>query len=475
VGAPPLKERAGDRQVTSPKYLNLVDPTPLICSKQIQCEETKPVLTLQARPQLATHCYFLANASKADVLWTRDDFRALCHRMLNGNGDHNFMLCYFDEAKRKAVFPRARLQRASKTIDWAFDTIRGGAKRKTGIGFYPTNDDDESCWGALDFDAHNVDERLGRAYQYAGKAFDLLCREAPALWVIAGTSGQTGGWHIFIFAPFFYPISDWIRLLREVADRIGAPIEKGVCEIFPDHYKGKQKGIRAPGSWNPKDESFGLIAFDGLTPELKAKAKEIKNSSLYATLSSEGRKQPLPNWKASLPNCEVPLFRGEDRQWKKDFAITAPSERNAKLCSLVGTAFWQAAEWVVRENAQLQYDEATPTPEDSLDTHFEEFERLWRGMEREWLGSLSVLEREKFNSLTNDNDREGCRIAHNWQKADDSPDFKIVCESLAARLRCSVPTASSVRNRLCAARILRQTAPYVPHRLAARYEWSANQ
>jgi hypothetical protein len=39
--------------------------------------QAKPILTLQARPQLATQCYFLANARKADVLWTRDDIRAV--------------------------------------------------------------------------------------------------------------------------------------------------------------------------------------------------------------------------------------------------------------------------------------------------------------------------------------------------------------------------------------------------------------
>ncbi|HMF45827.1 MAG TPA: hypothetical protein VKE29_04065 [Candidatus Udaeobacter sp.] len=81
------------------------------------------------------------------------------------------------------------------------------------------------------------------------------------------------------------------------------------------------------------------------------------------------------------------------------------------------------------------------------------------------------LEREKFYVLANDNDREGFRIIHNWSKVTDSRDFKIVCESLAARLAVTVPTASSIRNRLCAAGILRQTARYVPHRLAARYQW----
>src|SRR5438067_539863 len=231
--------------------------------------EPKPMLTLRAMPQLATHCYFVGHRQKASVLWSRDNFRALCHRMLNGNSEHEFMLCFFDEKKGKAKFSKAFTRKASATIDWAFDTICGTEKLKTGIGFYPANGDDESCWGALDFDAHNQDERIGRAYCYAGKAFDLLCREAPDLFLIAGTSGDSGGWHIFIFSNYFYSTAEWSRLLREVADKIGVPIQKGVCEIFPGDNRGLKYGIRAPGSWNPKDDSFGSIAFDSVTPTLR--------------------------------------------------------------------------------------------------------------------------------------------------------------------------------------------------------------
>jgi len=56
-------------------------------------------------------------------------------------------------------------------------------------------------------------------------------------------------------------------------------------------------------------------------------------------------------------------------------------------------------------------------------------------------------------------DREAFRIIHNWSKADTSSfDFKIVCESLAERLAVTTPTASSIRNRLCVAGTMRQTA-----------------
>src|SRR5260370_21801904 len=133
----------------------------------------KPVLSLHLA-QLETNCYFVAHGRKATVLWARYDYRALCHRMHNGNPDHEFLICYRD-AQDKARFSKAFKAKLSARIDWAFDTMSGTAKVKTGIGFYPCNADGESCWGALDFDAH-ADDRAARhrAYAYAGRAFDLF-------------------------------------------------------------------------------------------------------------------------------------------------------------------------------------------------------------------------------------------------------------------------------------------------------------
>jgi hypothetical protein len=161
-----------------------------------------PVLSLSPTNELATHCFFVAHQQKADVLWTRDDYRTLCKRMLNGNSEHDFLMCYRDKMG-DAKFSKARNAKASKRIDWAFDSICGtGSDSKTGIGFYPSNFDSESCWGALDFDAHNQGER-SRARELAGKALMLLSAN-PRLWLILGTSGFSGGWHLFIFTEDFH-------------------------------------------------------------------------------------------------------------------------------------------------------------------------------------------------------------------------------------------------------------------------------
>jgi len=420
------------------------------------------VLSLHAQ-KLATHCFFVAHGRKASVLWSRDDYRALCHRMLNGNGEHEFLMCYRDK-QGGAKFSKARKARASARIDWAFDSICGnGSGSKTGVGFYPSNGAGESCWGALDFDAHTEIER-SRAYTLAGKAFMLLSAN-PDLWVIAGTSGSSGGWHLFIFTAHFYSTSEWSRLLREVGDKIDAPIQKGLLEIFPDgRTRGLGYGIRAPGSWNPKDDSCGLIHFDSALPNLRRLtlplAKE-KNIALSARSSTYGENQTLASSK---------IFRGEHSEWGDQFAISAPRTRHDKMTKLAGIIFFQIAKEVARENVQLQYAEANPVPLSSLDQHLSEFEELWIGMERHWRAKLSPGEREKFDALTTEVARDAFRIIRNWSQS-DSPDFKIVCESLAKRLGVSIQTASNIRRRFCSLGILRKTAEYVPHKLAARYQW----
>jgi hypothetical protein len=426
----------------------------------------KPILSLRGPQELATHCFFVAHGRKASVLWSRDDYRALCHRMLNGNSDHDFLLCYRDK-QGSAKFSKARKAKASKRIDWAFDSISGnGSGIKTGVGFYPTNGNDESCWGAIDFDAHDEEER-SRAYALAGKAFVLLAGN-PDLWVISGTSGQSGGWHIFIFTAHFYSTSEWSRLLREVADKIEAPIQKGLLEIFPDgRNRGLGYGIRAPGSWNPKDDSCSLINFDGVVPIIRRLALPCLPKERRASL---GTRETTFGKVSSLPNRGI--FRGERGEWAEQFRITTPRSRHDKLSQLVGTIFFQAAKAVAIENARLQFAEANPAPASSLDTHLMEFEELWAGMERHWLAKLFSQEREKFDALTTDNEREAFRILRNWSHM-DSPDFKAHCRSLSVRLGVTLQGSAKIRRRFCSFGILKQTAFYVPHKLAARYQWIA--
>lgn len=295
-----------------------------------------PRLTLDGSPELATNCYFVGTGSRADAFWSHDDFTTICRRLLNGNRPNDFLLCYRDKTG-KAKFGKAHRADAGKRTDWAWDTATGQAERKTGIGFYPRDAKGRSCWAALDFDSHNENERQ-RARDFAIKAFQLLVRH-PELWVISGTSGASGGWHLFAFSEQLHPCADWAKLLREVADKIGAPIQKGTCELFPSDSRGGF-GIRAPGTWNPKDNSFGLIAFDNATPRLKALSLPKESSaSLYARPATRENTASLPIGEKGASE----LYRGEFGEWASEFAISAARTRHEQLAKVVGAAFFQRA------------------------------------------------------------------------------------------------------------------------------------
>ena len=149
-----------------------------------------------------------------------------------------------------------------------------------------------------------------------------------------------------------------------------------------------------------------------------------------------------------------------------------PSTRHDQLLRLIGATFYQAGRGLSKRNAELQYDIANPVPVASLSEHLLEFDEAWSGMERQWCAKLSALERAKFERLTTDTDRDAFRIIHNWSKS-ESPDFKIHCRTLADRLGVTLQTASNIRRRFCSLGVLKHVAPYVPHRLAARYKWTA--
>src|SRR5262249_37174526 len=146
--------------------------------------------------------------------------------------------------------------------------------------------------------------------------------------------------------------------------------------------------------------------------------------------------------KQITPSSE--FFRGEHGEWATEFAITTPNARHQKLIKLVGAAFLQCSREVARQNAELQHVEATPQPVASLAEHLAEFDSLWAGLHQQWLRKLSSREREKFDGLATDTDRNAFRIVRNWSQS-ESPDFKVHCKSLANRLGVTLKTASNIR------------------------------
>jgi hypothetical protein len=425
-------------------------------------------LTLRLLPSLLTDCVLVGHGNRADVVFTPRQWFALCTHMMNGNPPTFFLMPYQDEDGR-AKFAKAYKANADDRMQWAWDTITGKAKSPASIGFYPTNTQRQSRWAAMDFDTHDDDQM--RAREYALKAFAILLRQ-PQFFVALTTSAgdpQRSGWHLFIFTVEFYPVEDWTRLLRQVADQIGAPVRSGVCEIFPDGSRGIGRGIRAPGTWNPKNGECGLILRETLSklPLASLPASSHKESNaLYVLGEPRGREE------LSSPSSEI--FRGEHGEWIRESAITAPSTRHEKLANLVGITFFQASKEVARKNAELQHGEANPAPAASLREHLVEFDHLWAGMERQWKCKLSPTEREKFDNLMTDTERDAFRILRNWSHT-ASPDFKVHCRSLSNRLSMSLRGASKLRTRFCTLGILRQTARHVPHKLAARYEWTSSR
>jgi hypothetical protein len=218
-------------------------------------------------PTLANKCYLVGQARRADVVWSEGEFLALCEHMLNGNPLTHFLAAWTDKENGQARFAKAARARADKRASWAWASITEKAKVKTAIGFYPSNAESKSRWAAIDFDAHNGEREQARNWSL--EAFSLLLQH-PQLYLVLCASGN--GYHLFIFTRELYPVSQWIVLLKQACEWIGAPIADGICETFPNERAESQrvgKGIRAPGTLNPKTGEASLIEAETIKPLLE--------------------------------------------------------------------------------------------------------------------------------------------------------------------------------------------------------------
>ena len=249
-------------------------------------------------------------------------------------------------------------------------------------------------------------------------------------------------------------------VVEEIADQIGAPIKPGTCEIFPDDYKGIGHGIRAPGTWNPKSGDCGLILRETLTRLLPGElpAGSPKESNCFQELGNdEGRIS------ASSP---IVTFS----------CITAPGTRHAKLSELIGAfipSIWQRNQF----GNKLSSNTRELVPSDALLN--EQLLNLTRhGQdERQRPQKIEPGERIKIDALTTDNE------------PDAFPNLAELVTDRFTGFLCSRPDFGraawyeivswcrqkmGVRNSASLG-ILRKTADYVPHKLAARYQWIADK
>ena len=412
---------------------------------------------------------------RADAVWTRRQWTALCEHLHNGNGPKRYVMGFWGQDEKTKTwgkrYVRSKNLPVARAISWSWQSITMPEKaRKLSVVPYSTNDRQQSRWGGMDFDAHQ-EGQADRARELAFAAFRLLLNMAD-LFIVIETSGS-GGWHVWAISIDFHDTQEWVQLLKSVANTIGVPIVDGVCEIFPPDTlsRGFGKGMRAPGCWNPGTDKCNEIVWENTRSFLET---VLSGNSKPRPLNCNGLQHELPDIERSFlspPSSSAP-YRVSEYLYK--LGITLSSTRNSKLASLVGEVFHQTGHAVARRVAEIQFQTKTVSTNATEADHLESFEKLWAGLSKQWLANLSEAEREIFTRLETENERDAFRIVRSFArkaKLDGVPDFPIVRDSLASRLGVTGPGAAKMRDKLCTLGATGKTAEYVANKTAARYKW----
>jgi hypothetical protein len=426
-------------------------------------------------PTLANHFFIVGEGDRADVIWSEGDFLALCEHMLNENPPNHFLAVWIDKNGKPQWAKAPTRSRADKRAGWAWDTITGKAKAQTSIGFYPTNDNKESRWGAIDFDAHNGE--YDRARKWSAEAFRFLQQQPQQPYLILSASGQ--GYHLHIITREFYPIGKWIVLLKTVCDWIGAPIADGTCEIFPgERTESKRcgKGIRAPGTLNPKTGKPSLIEIQTVGPLL-----ETLPRTWTLGVGKLNRALPRNNTEVSLHKRTDNYSLTHESPWTKveverilaRYPIKQKGTRHSVLVTMVGELSYKFGREAARGIAEQLYRLNEQSIQSSLDDHLLEFEVAWTGMRQTHVAELSTEEERAFKDFETERQRDGFFIIRAWAGVAEhkgEKDFPISRASLADRLCMTRPGASKVILKLSEKAIV-QSQPFVRYKQPARYRW----
>jgi hypothetical protein len=433
-----------------------------------------PSALLSALPQLpslANKCYIVGQARRADVVWSRADFLAICEHMLNGNSLSHFLAAWEDSETGEARFAKAYRARADKRASWAWATITTKTKVGTSIGFYPSNNDGMTRWGAIDFDAHDGAHERARKWSLA--AFQLLLSH-PELYLVLCTSGG-GGFHLFIFTREVYRIGEWILLLKQVCQLIGAEIADGVCEIFPNEKAESQrtgKAIRAPGTFNPKTGNPSLIEAETIQPLLQSLPRTWSSfiGKVNRRLLRNGHEVSLHKSTNTYSLSTEGLIENVIQQ----HPILRKGTRNGVLMKLIGDLAHKFGFEKAREAVECHYNTYSDYIATALDEHLRQFDDAWRGQCEKIRNRFSPMEKKVFDQLHTNHQREAFRIVWAFAGAAEKngrKDFPIGRDSLADRLSVTQAGASDIIRALIQAGAIRETRPYKPHKSLAHYRW----
>jgi len=148
--------------------------------------------------------------------------------------------------------------------------------------------------------------------------------------------------------------------------------------------------------------------------------------------------------------------------------------RNGVLMQLIGDLIHMFGREAAQRIVEEHYGRHRENIRSSLDEHLRDFATAWEGMRKKLVDSLSPEERQRFNALVSEHQREGFLIGRAFAGAAEhggKRDFAISQASLADRLRITRPGAADVVQKLCELKVVAPTQGYVRHRESARFCW----
>jgi hypothetical protein len=439
---------------------------------------------------------FLEPPARADTLWTKEQFIALVMHMMNDNPINHFLTVWRGDDGKPGYAKADSHRRASEHAKWTYDTITGKARRKTSMGVYSKNADNESTWAALDFDAHEGGHEVAK--DRAIRAFSLLLTYRDR-YVILSASGR--GYHVFVFARDLKPVREWTALLKDVAGSIPVPIQDGQCELFPAEGTEKQRtgrAIRIPGSYNPNTDSSELIIAETIRPLLDqlteeafssthtrastaprdlVRDREVNNSS-YGTkrlylLDQPPRKEVGQNRKQNGFLSPTTPRLIEDTIAKHP--ILAKGTRHKVLATLTGNLIHKFGFTLSCDVVQAHWANNIKNLTTAYPEHFREFCAIWNSLLKEIVENFSAKERAIYDKLNTTPQQEAFVLVCSFAYLADSEPFPIAQNSLADRLRQTQQGASYIIKVLIGLEAITPTEKARINRRAARYRWLLSQ
>jgi hypothetical protein len=142
---------------------------------------------------------------------------------------------------------------------------------------------------------------------------------------------------------------------------------------------------------------------------------------------------------------------------------------------MIGHVFRQVGREVAEAMAAVQFRDANPAPRSDLAEHMLDFAGIWDGLQASFLTELSAPERRAFDALATENERDAFKVLRGFAAHAEGREFPVAVENFGRRLGVTREGAGKMRRKFCALGILRQTAPAITNRAAARFEWEADR